>query len=68
MNHARREYDESEELLEEFYRELPQVFKETNSPLQRSLAALQSMQGRKAPGIKLKIFCFENPDSNLAWD
>lgn len=51
------EYEENGELFEEFCDGLPQVSEETNSKLERPLsvqelhAALQSMQGRKAPGI-----------------
>ena len=51
------EYEENDALLEGSSGELPQVSKETNSQLDQPLqmvklhAALQSMQGRRAPGI-----------------
>ncbi len=54
-----REYKENEEMFEEFCSELPQVSEETNSRLKCPLdtqelhAALQSMQGCKAPGINV---------------
>ena len=51
------EYEENDSLFEGFCGELPQVSEETNSQLDQPLqmeelhAALQSMQGRRAPGI-----------------
>ena len=51
------EYEEQEALQEEFLSGLPQVSEETNSCLEAPIqlqevhAALQSMQGRRAPGI-----------------
>uniref|UniRef100_A0A3Q3EUV6 Reverse transcriptase domain-containing protein n=1 Tax=Labrus bergylta TaxID=56723 RepID=A0A3Q3EUV6_9LABR len=51
------EYEEEEALMEEFCNGLPQVSEETNTQLngpvqmQELKAALQGMQGRRAPGI-----------------
>uniref|UniRef100_A0A3B5PV23 Reverse transcriptase domain-containing protein n=1 Tax=Xiphophorus maculatus TaxID=8083 RepID=A0A3B5PV23_XIPMA len=53
----RSEYDESERMMEEFCEELPQIYKETSTDLERPLGiqelhtALQSMQGQKSPGV-----------------
>uniref|UniRef100_A0A3B5R4A8 Reverse transcriptase domain-containing protein n=1 Tax=Xiphophorus maculatus TaxID=8083 RepID=A0A3B5R4A8_XIPMA len=53
----RSEYEEDEELYEEFCSKLPQVSEETNADLERPLglqelhAALLSMQGQRSPGV-----------------